>query len=51
MRIRRTGQRHPSQPDSYKRAVAEVTLTDAQEQLWYGVYIEVTEVDFVLIPL
>jgi hypothetical protein len=50
-----TGKRHPSQPDNYKRVVSgavSVALTDSgEEQLWYGAYIKLTQVFFVLIAL
>lgn len=34
-----TGERHPSDPESHKRAVGEDALTDDEEELWYGMYL------------
>ena len=46
-----TGKHHPSQPDNYKRAIDEEALTDFEQNLWYGVYIEITQVDFCVDPI
>lgn len=49
-----TDERHPSQPDNYKRSMGEVTLNHQTTQVdfldmgadsWFGAYIEVTQID------